>query len=230
MSAAAPAMNARCGASRRPPREREHDERRDGNDAEIEVELRDVPEQPLRDGADRVAVPPVRLVRAEQRQRRPAARRLDDERERREPRPWRRRACGSVRAAQPEQQRRREHRREQRERLLARLVRERAEREQRRAGSHASAARASARARARRRGRPDRTRSRSSASPCRAATGSRPRAPPPRARTAGSSTRRARKYAGTAASDMTTELIAFAAAYASGTESNSRYAGLISSG
>ena len=46
----------------------------------------------------------------------------------------------------------------------------------------------------------------------------------------GATTRRARKYAGTADSDMSTALIAFAAAYACGTEPKSRYAGLISTG
>ena len=46
----------------------------------------------------------------------------------------------------------------------------------------------------------------------------------------GASTRRARKYAGTAASDITTALIAFTAAYASGTAEKSRYAGAITTG
>jgi hypothetical protein len=46
----------------------------------------------------------------------------------------------------------------------------------------------------------------------------------------GRTTRRASRYAGTAASDMTRALIAFAAAYASGTEPKSRNAGAISTG
>jgi hypothetical protein len=46
----------------------------------------------------------------------------------------------------------------------------------------------------------------------------------------GDSRRRARKYTGTAASDISTEPIVFAAAYASGTEAKARHAGAISSG
>jgi hypothetical protein len=43
-------------------------------------------------------------------------------------------------------------------------------------------------------------------------------------------TRRASRYAGTAVSEMTTELIAFAAAYACGTFEKVAHAGLISAG
>ena len=43
-------------------------------------------------------------------------------------------------------------------------------------------------------------------------------------------TRRARKYAGSAASDIATALIVLTAAYACGSESKSRYAGAITSG
>ena len=46
----------------------------------------------------------------------------------------------------------------------------------------------------------------------------------------GESRRRARKYVGIAVSDMSTEPIVFAAAYASGTDENARHAGAIRSG
>jgi hypothetical protein len=46
----------------------------------------------------------------------------------------------------------------------------------------------------------------------------------------GGSTRRARKYVGIAVSDIRTEPIVFAAAYASGTDPKTRHAGAISNG
>ena len=90
-----------------------------------------------------------------------------------------------------------------------------------------SAARAPRRERARRGGRSGSRRSRSSRSPCRPSTA---RAT---AITAASSadhwptTRRAMRYAGTAARDITRLLIVFSAAYASGMRSKSAYAGAI---
>ncbi len=48
-----------------------------------------------------------------------------------------------------------------------------------------------------------------------------------RSENVGASTRRASRYAGIAASDMKTAFIVFTAAYASGSESKSAYAGLI---
>ena len=183
---------------------REHDRGRDGDDAEVEIELRCVVDDEVRRLAE-VVVPVADddRVRAEQRAQRHPARGLGDDDEHRtadehrvEPpvRPHRRpeaRRAGTGRggsAPSPQQPQRRSP-------ATGSGTRARAPRRTA-PGCASRAARAARRARARQAGRPGSRRSPSSPSPCRPSTARRPRAAPRAAPSHLPTTRRAMRYVG----------------------------------
>jgi hypothetical protein len=124
------------GAVEPPPERREQDKRRERQEPQVQVELGDVVEEPLQDGADRVVLVAGGLVGAERRAGRVAARELhrdyDNDRGAEDPvQPAKGEQAPPGLAPPPGQQRRRrDERRHERHGLRARGVRERADREQ----------------------------------------------------------------------------------------------------